>query len=43
MRIISFIEDDQLVKKILESAVGGSNANRLREPTWNIRLEEPAN
>jgi hypothetical protein len=38
MRIIAFIEDEQLVKKILKSAGDGSNANRLREPMWNIRL-----
>ncbi len=31
-RIIAFIEDQQIVKKILKSAVGGSSANRLREP-----------
>ena len=31
-RIISFIEDDPLVEKILESAAGGSNANHLRDP-----------
>jgi len=30
---ISFIEDEQLMKKILKSAVGASSANRLRAPT----------
>jgi len=32
MRIIAFIEDQQIVKKILQSAVGGSSVNRLRDP-----------
>ena len=32
------MEDEQLVKKILKSDGDGSNANRLRPPTWNIRL-----
>ena len=32
MRIIAFIEDQQLVKKILKSAAGGSDPNRLHEP-----------
>ena len=38
MKIISFIEDEQLVKKILKSAEGESNANRLRKLMWYIRL-----
>jgi hypothetical protein len=32
-----FIDDRQLVQKILKSA-GGSSAHQLREPIWYIRL-----
>jgi len=38
MRIISLIDDQQLGKKVLKSAIGGSNTNRLRERMWYIRL-----
>jgi hypothetical protein len=41
MRIIAFIEDEQLVKKVLKSAVGGcgmSSENRLLVRMWYIRL-----
>ena len=41
MRIIAFIEDEQLVKKILNTwACGMSSANRLREPI--ARLPNPS-
>jgi hypothetical protein len=38
MRLIAFIEDEQLVKRILKAAVGGSSENRLHERMWYIRL-----
>ena len=31
MKIIAFIEDSEIIKKILKSAVGGSSENRFRE------------
>jgi hypothetical protein len=39
MKIISFIENEQLVKKILKSAAGGSNANRLFAPICRRQTE----
>ena len=45
IHIIAFIEDEQLIKKILESAVGGWDVKRKPAPRANVvhpPLEEPA-
>jgi hypothetical protein len=39
MKIISFIEDEEVISKILKSAGGGSNADHLRAPIRRRRTE----
>jgi hypothetical protein len=46
MRIIAFIDDEQLVKKILKSAGGGWDVKRKQPPRAHVEhppQEEPAN